>query len=121
MNISHDRITSVAVGDQALTFGRVEGKFVLTQPADHPKLEDYKVDDVARGLESLTLQSVKADADAPATEAGHAVFTTDDGLAVTIRVFHADKEVWARFAAAASSDKAKPEADKLNGRLTGWT
>jgi len=40
---------------------------------------------------------------------------------VTIRVFHADKEVWARFAAAASSDKAKPEADKLNGRLTGWT
>jgi len=59
-----------------LTFGRVEGKFALTQPADHPKLEDYKVDDVARGLESLTLQSVKADAEAPATEAGHAVFTT---------------------------------------------
>jgi hypothetical protein len=69
----------------------------------------------------LTLQSVKADADAPAAEAGHAVFTTDDGLAVTIRVFHADKEVWARFAAAGSSDKAKPEADKLNGRLNGWT
>ena len=121
MNISHDRITSVAVGDQALTFGRVEGKFVLTQPADHPKLEDYKVDDVARGLESLTLQSVKADAEAPTTEAGHAVFTTDDGLTVTIRLFHADKEVWARFAAAASSDKAKPEADKLNSRWTGWT
>jgi hypothetical protein len=121
MNISHDRITSVVVGDQALTFGRVEGKFALTQPADHPKLEDYKVDDVARALESLTLQSVKADADAPAAEAGHAVFTTDDGLAVTIRVFHADKEVWARFAAAGSSDKAKPEADKLNGRLNGWT
>ena len=121
MNISHDRISSVAVGDQALTFGRVEGKFALTQPAAHPKLEDYKVDDVARGLDSLTLQSVKADAEAPTTEAGHAVFTTDDGLAVTIRLFHADKEVWARFAAAASSDKAKPEADKLNGRLTGWT
>ena len=49
------------------------------------------------------------------------MFTTDDGLAVTVRVFHADKDVWARFAAAASSDKAKPEADKLNGRLAGWT
>jgi hypothetical protein len=120
MNIGHDRVTSVVVGDQALTFGRVGGKFALTQPADHPKLEDYKVEDVARGLESLTLQSVKADAEAPATEAGHAVFTTDDGLAVTVRVFHADKEVWARFAVAAASEKAKPEADKMNGRLVGW-
>jgi hypothetical protein len=78
------------------------------------------VDDVARALETLTLQSVKADADAPGTEAGHAVFTTDDGLAVTVRVFHADKEVWARFAAAASADKAKPEADRLNSRLSAW-
>lgn len=121
MNIGHDRVASVAVGDQALVFGRVDGKFALTQPADHPKLEDYKVDDVARALEALTLQSVKADADAPGTEAGHAVFTTDNGLAVTVRVFHADKDVWARFAVAASSDKAKPEADKLNGRLAGWT
>ena len=53
MNISHDRIASVAVGDQALIFGRVDGKFALTQPADHPKLEDYKVDDVARALECI--------------------------------------------------------------------
>lgn len=121
MNIGHDRVASVAVGDQALVFGRVDGKFALTQPADHPKLEDYKVDDVARALEALTLQSVKADADAPGTEAGHAVFTIDDGLALTVRVFHADKDVWARFAAAASSDKARPEADKLNARVVGWT
>jgi hypothetical protein len=121
MNIGHDRIASVAVGDQALVFARVDGKFALTQPTDHPKLEDYKVDDVGRALEALTLQSVKADADAAGTEAGHAVFTTNDGLAVTARVFHADKEVWARFAATASADKAKPEADKLNSRLTGWT
>jgi len=120
MNIGHDRIASVVVGQQALVFGRVDGKFALTQPADHPKLDDYKVEDVSRALEALTLQTVKADADAPGSEVGHAVFTTDDGLAVTVRVFHADKEVWARFAAAASADKAKPEADRLNSRLSAW-
>jgi Domain of unknown function (DUF4340) len=121
MNIAHDRIASVVVGDKALVFGQADGKFTLTQPADHPKLEDYKVDDVARALETLTLQAVKADADAPGTEAGHAVFTTNDGLAVTVTMFHADKDVWARFSASANADKDKGEAEKLNARLAGWT
>lgn len=120
MNIGHDRIASVAVGDGALGFGRVDGKFTLTQPPDHPKLEDYKVDDVGRALETLTLQAVKADADVPGAETGHAVFSTRDGLAVTVRLFHADKDVWARFSVT-GSDKAKAEADRLNGRLAGWT
>ena len=121
MNIGHDRIASVTVGDGALTFGQVDGKFALTQPAEHPKLEAYKVGDVGRALELLTFQAVKANADAPGTETGHAVFTTQDGLAITVTVFHADKDVWARFTASASSGKAKTEADKLNARLTGWT
>jgi hypothetical protein len=63
---------------------------------------------------------VKANADAPGTEAGHAVFTTSDGLAVTVTVVHADKDVWARFAVS-GPDKVKAEADKLNARLAGWT
>ena len=117
MSIAHDRIASVNVGDQALVFGRTDGKFALVQPTEHPALEDYKVDDVARGLETLTFQAVKADADLSANETGHAVFTTTDGLAVTVRVFHADKDVWARFVAAG----AKPEADKLNQRIAGWS
>jgi hypothetical protein len=121
MNISHDRIASVAVDDQTLMFGRRDGKFALTQPAEHPKLEDYKVDDVARGLELLTFQEVKADADAPGSEAGHSVFTTDDGLAVTVTVLHADKDVWARFSVSAASDKAKAEAERMNGRVAGWS
>jgi hypothetical protein len=121
MNIGHDRIASVAVGDQALVFGRQDGKFTLTQPADHPKLEDYKVDDVARALELLTFQEVKANADAPGSEVGHAVFTTGDGLAVTVSVLHADKDVWARFTAAGTSEKGKAEAERLNSRLAGWT
>jgi hypothetical protein len=121
MNIAHDRIASVAVGDVALVFGRQDGKFVLTQPAEHPKLEDYKVEDVARALELLTFQEVKADADAPGTEAGHSVFTTADGLAVTVTVFHADKDVWARFAVSGASDKVKAEAETTNGRVAGWS
>ncbi len=121
MNISHDRLASVVVNDQALVFAQADGKFTLTQPADHPKLTNYKVDDVGRGLETLTMQAVKPDAEVTEPEAGHAVFTTTDGLAVTARVFHADKDVWARFSAAATSDKAKPEAGRLNARTAGWT
>jgi hypothetical protein len=125
LNIGHDRVASVVVGDQALVFGQVDGKFGLMQPADHPKLEDYKVEDVGRGMETLTLEAVKADADVPSgvagAEAGHAVFTTGDGLAVTVRVFHVGKDVWTRFSAAAASDKVKAEADRLNARVAGWT
>jgi hypothetical protein len=121
MNIGHDRIASVAVGEQALVFGRDDGKFVLSQPADHPKLEEYKVDDVARALELLTFQEVKADADAPGTEAGRSVFTTSDGLVVAVTVLHADKDVWARFAVSGSSDKVKAEADRMNARVAGWS
>jgi len=146
MNIGHDRIASVAVGDGTLVFGRPDGKFALTEPAEHPRLEDYKVENVARALELLTFQEVRAGNDAPGTEAGHSVFTTNDGLAVTITVFHADKNVWARFAVsgpssgkAPAADKApadgnvpasgtmpgggtiQAEADRLNGRLAGWS
>ncbi|HYZ24866.1 MAG TPA: DUF4340 domain-containing protein [Rhodopila sp.] len=121
MNIGHDRIASVVVGDKALVFGLLASRFALIEPADHPKLEDYKVEDVARALEMLSFQQVRADADAPkdAAEAGHAVFTTNDGLAVTATVLHAGKDVWARFSAT-GSDKTKAEADALNGRLGGW-
>jgi hypothetical protein len=144
MNIAHDRIASVSVdkpeaaaaGDPALVFGRNDGKFALTQPAEHPKLEDYKVDDVARSLELLTFQDVKADADAPGTAAGHSVFTTNDGLAVAVTVLHADKagadkagannaaannDVWARFTVSGTSDKVKAEVDRMNGRVAGWS
>jgi len=129
-NIASDRIASVNVNDNALVFGKVDGKFALLQPADHPKLEDYKVEDVSRALEGLTLVSVEADADMTVPETGHAVFTTGDGLAITVHVFHApttktDKgssgdNVWARFTAS-GPDAVKKEADSLNQRWKGWS
>lgn len=126
MNIAHDRITSVVTGDKALQFKREDGKLALIKPAEHPPLEDYKIEDVARALELLTFQEVKADADAPGTETGHSVFKTNDGLIVSVTVFHADKDVWARFAvsgssAPASSDNVRIEAERLQGRVAGWT
>jgi Domain of unknown function (DUF4340) len=120
MDIKADRIASVVVGDKALVFGRVDGKFTLTEPAEHPKLDDYKIDGVARGLEALTIQAVKPDAEVTGEPAGHAVFTTTDGLVVTVTLLHADKEAWARFAVS-GPEKVKAEADRLAGRLNGWS
>jgi len=125
ISIPHDRIVAIDVNDHALTFGRQDGKLAVTTPAEPPKLEDYKVDDVGRALEMLTLQSVKPDGDVTAAEVGHAVFTTADGLTVTVRVFKdagdagGEPKFWARFAAA-GADAVKAEAEALNKRLTGW-
>ncbi|MFL5252665.1 MAG: DUF4340 domain-containing protein [Rhodopila sp.] len=118
LNIVADKIQSVSVGDDALVFERKDGTFALRQPADHPPLDNYKVEDVNRALEKLTLMSVKTDAEAPTDATGKGNFVTTDGLAIKATVFHADKEVWARFAVLGDN---KAEADKLNARLAGWT
>jgi hypothetical protein len=130
MNIDHARIATVAVtdGDSKLELARDGQKMVMKQPADHPPLDDYKLDDVDRALELLTFQDVQTDKQPVGDKIGESVYTTNDGLAVTASVFKGDKDIWARFAAApgagldpAASDKAKAEADKLNARLVGWT
>jgi hypothetical protein len=122
MNIDHGRIASVTVtrDDASLSFARDGQKLVLKSPAEHPPLDDYKVDDVDRGLELLTFQDVQTDQGAVGEKIGQSVYTASDGLAVTVTVFKGDKDIWARFAAT-GSDKTKDEAEKLNGRLHGWT
>jgi hypothetical protein len=119
LNIARDRIASVVSGD--LTFGMVDGKFALTAPAGHPRLEDYKIGDVARALETVTFEAVKAEADLQAVSTGQSEFVTKDGLAVTVSVFHADKDVWVRFAAKGTGDAAAKEAETLNAKLGGWS
>ena len=92
----------------------------MKAPAEHPPLDDYKLDDVDRGLELLTFQDVQTDKEPVGDKIGQSVYTTSDGLAVTATVFKGDKDIWARFAAT-GNDKTKDEADKLNARLAGWT
>ena len=132
MNIDHSRIATVAVtrDNATLEFSQADAKLRLTAPANHPKLDDYKLEDVARALELLTFDDVHPDAAAPGTPIGTAVFSTGDGLTVTATVYPtppdasakpaADRDVLARFSAAGTG-KAKPEADRLQGRLAGWT
>ena len=122
MNIGHARIARVTVthGDEKLEFARDGEKLVLKSPADHPPLDDYKLDDIDRGLELLTFQDVQTDKDPVGDKIGQSVYTTSDGLAVTATVFKGEKDIWARFAAT-GRDKTKDEADKLNARLAGWT
>jgi hypothetical protein len=115
LDIGHAKLARVEVGDGALVFAPVDGKLALIEPAEHPTLDDYKVEDVGRALELLTLQAVKPDAELVAEEAGHSVFSTAEGLAVTVRVLRAGTDVWARFSAAG------PGAEALNARLGGWS
>jgi Domain of unknown function (DUF4340) len=128
MNIDHSRIASVAVthGDEKLEFARDGEKLALKLPAEHPPLDDYKLDDLDRGLELLTFQDVQTAKEPVGDEIGQSVYTTSDGMTVTATVFNGGKDIWVRFAAApvpglAPGDKTKDEADKLNARLAGWT
>jgi hypothetical protein len=122
MNIDHARIAGVAVthGDETLELARDGQKLAMKTPAEHPPLDDYKVDDVDRGLELLNFQDVQTDKEPVGDKVGQSVYTTSDGLAVTATVFKGEKDIWARFAAT-GGEKTKDEADKLNARLAGWT
>jgi hypothetical protein len=113
---------TVTRGGQTLAFSRDGDKLALTAPADHPKLDQFKLDDIQRGLEGLTLTDVKP-APAPGTPAGEAVFTTSDGLAVKVTVSKLDTkgtaELWAELSAT-GDDKAKAAAEALQAKLKGW-
>jgi hypothetical protein len=158
MNIDHSRIAKVVVthGDETLEFARANDKLALNAPAEHPKLDDYKLEDVSRALELLTFEDVQPDAAPPAAtppgttppavtppaatppgaQVGRSVFSTSDGLTITVSVYQApqasaakldaatkpdaDHDVLARFSAT-DDDKTKAEADRLQARLAGWT
>jgi hypothetical protein len=121
INIDHSKIASVTVhrGDETLVFGKDGDKFVLQSPTDHPKLDDYKVEDVGRGLEQVTLTDVKPIAQEPGTRTGTADIATTDGMKITVTVFMNNKDVWAQFAV--SGDGAsKKAADALQTAIGGW-
>lgn len=122
-NIESKRIVSAETsraGGETLKFARKDDKLALVDPAEHPPLDEYRVDDVARALEFLNLQDVQPDS-APVGEAvGQGVFATADGLTATVRVFKGEKDIYARLSFS-GADAAKAEADKLNAKTAGWT
>jgi hypothetical protein len=124
-NVDSAKIASVSVtrdGGQ-LDFARDGEKLVLKAPADHPKLDDYKVEDVGRAFENLTLTDVKPAAQEPGTQIGTSLFTTADGEKISVTGFKAGTaekpEFWAQFSVAGDGT-AKDAADKLEAKVKGW-
>ncbi|MCC6719719.1 MAG: DUF4340 domain-containing protein [Acetobacteraceae bacterium] len=120
-NIRKEQVASVVTtrAEGTLEFGRDGDTLVLTSPAEHPKLDEYRVEDVFRALDGLTLTEVKPAAEQPGEKIGTAVYTLTDGMTVTVTVFRQDTDIWAQFHAAGAGE-AKAKADALNARVAGW-
>ena len=120
-NIPGAKIARVVAsrGETTLEFVREDDKLALKSPAEHPKLDDYRIEEVGRALESLTLTDVRPAAEQPGEKIGTVVVTTTDGMTVTATVYKADKDIWAQFAATGEGD-AKKAADELAARVKGW-
>lgn len=117
-NIPGTKVTAATVtrGDATLAFARNGEKFELAAPADHPKTDDYRVEEVSRALETLTLTDVRPIAEQPGEPVGTARHTLADGTVIVTKVFRADKEIWLQVAAEGSGDIAKD----LQARTAGW-
>ena len=123
INISAGVITKVVSTRDAGTVELVRDgdKLKVAKPEDHPPLDDNKLSDIANTLDALTLEDVRPAADPPpGDKIGETVFSTTDGLDITVTLFRHDKDVWAHFAVAAP-ERGKAEADRLNAKLGGWT
>ena len=128
LNIAPGTIVKVVAtnGESRIEFSRDGDKLKVTVPAEYPKLEDYKIDDVARALESLTFQDVKSDKEPIGEKAGESVFTTAGGLEISVTVNRQDKDSWTRFrvgatgAATTGAAATAADAEKLNAKLAGW-
>ena len=115
-NISLNDVTRVVVtrGDTKLEFTRTGDALALTDPADHPKLDEYRLEEVFRGLEALSLSDVRPEAGMTAAPVGQAAYTLADGTVVTVTVLQEDKQVWITLAATGA------QAAALNKNWAGW-
>ena len=112
---AHDVVKVTATrGETTLQFDRNGDKPALTVPADHPKLDDYRLEDVFRGLEQLTRSDVEPASKPRDGKLGVATYTLADQTVITITLFRADKDLWAEFAANGG------RAASLQPAFAGW-
>jgi len=124
-NIDHSRILRVAItrGAQTLVFAPEKGKLALLDPAQHPKLEPYKLDSVWRGLEYLSFATVRAGPTLPGTPFASTTYTLAGNTTITGTLAHDGKNLWARFAVTGTDTQAKSLAQKFGAwsyRLGDW-
>ena len=120
VNIGHDQVTGITIDrlpSSHLVLARQGDKLVVTTPSEHPVLDQYKIDGMARGLEFLSFTDVrKADA-APGTKLGQVSFTTSDGLTLAADISEDGSTTWAVITAA-GKDKAAAQAADLNQKFS---
>ncbi len=116
-NIAGARVAKATVtrGDITLEFARDGEKFVLVAPAEHPRTDDYRVEEVSRALETLTLTDVRPERQGQ--KLGSAVHVLTDGTVITTELFKADKDIWITLTASGETDTAR----ELAARTRGWS
>jgi len=122
VSIAPARIMSVAVsrGTEHLEFTRDGDKLRLSAPAGQKPPEPYRLEDIGRALDNLTLLDVRRAREPAATKPlGEAVFTAIDGLAVRVTLFRDGKDLWARLAVA-GPEAIRTDVRALADRLDGW-
>ncbi len=121
VSIAPARIMSVAVtrGSEQLELTRDGEKMLLSAPAEHPPLEAYRLDDVSRALDNLTLLDVRRAREPAPAPLGTSVFTAIDGLTLRVTLFKDGKNLWARIAASGPA-AIKADVRALAARLDGW-
>jgi hypothetical protein len=112
-NIDHSKIASVVIarGDVPIELQRAGDTLTMTAPAEHPPLDRDKLDDVARALEFLTFTDVRPLDRMPGKLLGQATFTTTGGVAISVAVNQADKDIWLHLTAAGDGAAHQQAAD----------
>jgi hypothetical protein len=121
LNVDPSKVANITIDRDGakLVFTRKDGKLTLTDPAQHPALAGYKLDQLASALQQFTCDDVHPGPVPSSGVVGDAVFTTTDGLHVSLRLYKQDKNLLVRFEVTGDGP-AKAEATKLSSRLAGW-
>jgi hemin uptake protein HemP len=126
LSIPENRVGSVTLvhGDQKIEITHQPGAtnqdlLAVTTPADHPPLDQDKVQDVGHALDMLTLNDVKPAGAMAGQALGQSIYATKDGLTVTLALSKDGEKLWAHITAAGTGS-ATAEASRLNAKLGGW-
>ena len=127
-NVPDDHITRIQVtpaeGEAYVALRAADGK-TLTIEGDERPLDESAVNRLAGGFSRLEFEDVKPAAEMPLPEPrSKAVYTTNDGLTLTIEVAAVGDDRWGTVTvdvAADAKDEAKQTAERITRRAKGWT